>query len=47
MILSYAKPYDEKKPEQLEKKKKQASDFSTFLIDDMKTKKNHNSVLLI
>ena len=42
MILSYAKPFNEKTREQLAKiwrKKKHVSDLSTLSIDDMKIKK--------
>ena len=51
MILSYAKPFNEKMREQLvkmwEKKKKHVSDFSKLSIDDMKRKKKHKFVLLV
>ena len=53
MILPYAKTFNEKMREQLvkiwrEKKEKQLmSDFSTFSIDDMKTKKKHKYVVLV
>ena len=50
MILSYAKPLNEKIHEYfkyMQKKKKYASDFSTLSIDDMKTKKKLKSVLLV
>ena len=50
MILSYAKPLNEKIHEYfkyMQKKKKYASDFATLSIDDMKTKKKLKSVLLV
>ena len=51
IVLSYAKPFNEKMREQLvkirKKKKKQVSNFSTHSADDMKTKKKHKSVLLV
>ena len=50
MILPYAKPFNKKMREQLieyRKNKKYKSNFSTLLIDDMKTKKKHESVLLV
>ena len=44
MILSYAKPFNEKMREQLvkiwKKTKKTCERFSTLSIDDAKTKKN-------
>ena len=49
MILPYAKPFNKKMREQLieYRKNKKYSNFSTLLTDDMKTKKKHESVLLV
>ena len=51
MILSCAKPFNEKMREQLvkiqKKEKNHGRDFSTLSMDDTKTKKKHKSVLLV